>query len=384
MYQKDATKEPAPLHKKDALIALIKSTKSQFLPMDELMRFWLTDDRFGYYRKGNPLSRSGDFVTAPEISSLFGEMIGLWIAASALSEGAPHIALVEFGPGTGVLMQDVLRTLKKLTQPDFVKEVHLLEINRTLIQEQQAKLDSIGSNLFHHSSLDTCLNSLPKGSSIYIFSNEYFDALASKEYCLKDGELLERGVSLNARGQLQFYPQAENNTLLERSPVREHQFSQVLHFLEKYTAPARFLTIDYGYVRAEFGSSLQAMKDGKYSALLESDLQGDLTTHVDFAALYAQTHGHKKLSRALCSQRHFLLSLGLELRAKKASFDAPQHSLNKTVTTARDILTSYERLVSPKEMGTLFKALQVSNIPNDPYLIQEYKSQDLRSSYDLL
>ena len=360
------------MDKASALKARIQE-KGNFLPIDEFMRFWLHDPVHGYYRHENPLSYQGDFTTAPEISSLFGEMIALWIAA-ALSSDQKAIQLLELGPGTGRLMQDVRATLMKVTALAHFN-IHLIEINHALRELQVKNLEHSNTQLHHQEFLHESLHAIDRQVPLFIIANEYFDALPSKEYLLEGLALCERGVKVNHQGDFEFHPLSKSQSIIELAPERCHQFEAVIACIKNHQACAKGLVIDYGYLQAQLGSSIQAMVKGHPIEVLNPELKGDLTTHVDFASFLNLAHD-MGIAHGITTQGHFLLSLGLELRVNRAVHKAP--------AMGEKLIGCLQRLTSPHEMGTLFKVLQISNLENDPLIVQNHQDQEVKSFNDLI
>ncbi|MBY0258102.1 MAG: SAM-dependent methyltransferase, partial [Methylobacterium sp.] len=278
----------------------------------------------GYYRTRDPLGARGDFVTAPEISQMFGELIGVWIAASWGAMGAPaDLALVELGPGRGTLMQDALRALSRAA-PGLRPALHLVETSPVLRTEQGSRLS--GAAPTWHESIET----LPHGPTLVI-ANEFFDALPVRQFQRAERGWFERLVGLSADGgALAFGLAAEPDTRIGASGPTGVLMTLPGAALDTVRGLARrvvadrgaVLAIDYGHVRPGFGDSLQAVRGHAFVPPLAAPGEADLTTHVDFTALGRAATGEGAILHGPVDQRDFLLALGLRERAERLGRDA--------------------------------------------------------------
>lgn len=324
----------------------------------------LGDPEFGYYTTREPFGRGGDFITAPEITQMFGELIGLWAGEVWLSMGAPEdIVLVELGPGRGTLMGDMTRTLARAL-PAFHEAacVHLVEMSPRLKKEQADALE--GENVTWHQSIDT----LPDAPLI-IIANEFFDALPVHQYVKSGRGWHERHVGLGIGGEAAFgfclaeNPVTEPGVLPQnlRAPVLVETIAEVrpeanalVHqFARRLNARGGVaLIIDYGHDRSAFGDTFQAVRNHQPQHVLASPGEADLTAHVDFAALRRAATLSGLSATGVTGQGDFLKALGIQTRAAKLKESA-------TKDQARDIDSALERLTHPDHMGSLFKALAV-------------------------
>lgn len=336
------------------------------------MRLCLTHPKFGYYKNADPLGPAGDFITAPEISQMFGEFIGLWIANAWQAMGAPErFTLLELGPGRGTLMQDALRVMENVPGILEAKHLVLLETNRALIAQQLNKL------LAHN---PVWIEEIPKvddpsDTPIIVIANEFFDALPIRQYQKHAGNWHERAVGLkDGKRSLGLaptpYPPQHMPSVVrdaEEGAVWEAGMTglQLMHDLATIIAKqgGAMLTIDYGYDQTRTGETFQALKSHKYADPFAEPGQADLTAHVDFAALAlaAETAGAK--AHPLINQGIFLHAMGIVERTKALATANPR--------LAQDIISGAERLVSPKHMGELFKCLCVSSPDITPYPFAE-------------
>ncbi|MBX4335098.1 class I SAM-dependent methyltransferase [Bartonella raoultii] len=340
------------------------------ITVSQYMTLALTDSQFGYYQTQTPFGRHGDFITAPEISQLFGEMIGIWTLINWEAHGCPTpFILAEMGPGRGTLMDDILRTIQRLSTKAFnAAEIFLLEISKTLATEQQKRLSSYQKQIHHIENLDH----IPF-SPLFLIANEFFDALPINQYIKINGEWRERRITVNQNGNLTFiavpydFPSSclqsyaskvPDGTIFEHAPSRHQLMLQLTNHLIQVKGSA--LLIDYGAQDLAFGDTLQALSKHQFRNIFDAPGKHDLTSHVGFFFL-------KKIAleegcfAEIFEQGDFLFKMGLLERAK-------QLRINKNIKLQNKIFQDVERLTSPDQMGKLFKVLHVSdqNIPLPP------------------
>ena len=310
----------------------------------------------GYYTRQNPLGRTGDFITAPEISQMFGELIGLWCVDTWARLGKPRsFNLVELGPGRGTLMADALRAAKPA--PDFLAalHLHLVEVNVALIDAQRERLFGFKPNWL------STLDDLPPGPAIFI-ANEFFDALPIHQFEMTEGGWRERVVICSDRGFAfalaapgpaisllrPAHHQAKSGEIAEISPAGLEIAAKIAGHLRRFSGAA--LVIDYGPAASGLGTSLQAVKQHRFYDPLQDIGEADLTAHVDFTALADAVRLQGCRAFGPTTQRDFLLALGIEPRAAQLQATADEN-IRAEITAARD------RLIGAQEMGTLFKVL---------------------------
>jgi NADH dehydrogenase [ubiquinone] 1 alpha subcomplex assembly factor 7 len=284
-----------------------------------------------YYAGADPLGARGDFVTAPEITQVFGELIGLWCVEVWRAIGAPDpVSLVELGPGRGTMMRDALRA--SAIAPSFRPKLHLVETSPKL-RAAQRDLPAVW-----HDTLAT----VPAEPMILI-ANEFFDALPMHQFVGDE----ERRVALSD-GALRFAP--PDGKIVERSPERAAVAFEVARRIGGAGGAA--LIVDYGYVQGA-GDTLQAMRAHRRCDALDDSGSADLTAHVDFAALADAVREAGARAWGPISQRAFLTALGIEARAAKLIAGAnPDQAVL--------IRSGCRRLIDPREMGTLFKVLSIT------------------------
>jgi len=267
---------------RDILIRMIRDEGP--MPLDRYMRLCLGHPEHGYYMSRDPLGESGDFITAPEVSQLFGELIGIWCASAfELMHSPPAVNLIELGPGRGTLMSDIVRAAA--VSPAFASavRVHFVETSPALrrVQSQNLKVPVT----WH-----VDLHSLPQGPSL-IVANEFFDAIPVRQFEYRGGSWAERCVGLDPGGNLaiglaptavSFAPQAQG-AIIEVSPERDTIAGLVGAHLKG--SPGYALVIDYGHLRSAPGDTLQAVRAHRYCDILDEPGECDLTSHVDFEAV---------------------------------------------------------------------------------------------------
>ncbi len=334
------------------------------MPVWRYMDLCLTHPEHGYYIARDPLGREGDFVTSPEVSQMFGELLGLWAASVWKAIGAPEtIRLIELGPGRGTLMMDALRAIR-IVPPFFLAcHVHMVEINAALREKQVAALTGI-KNVHWHNSLDE----VPEGPSI-IFANEYFDVLPVHQMVRRETGWHERVVVIDAADRLAFGAAAEpmpRFELLLPPLVRAAPVGAVFEWrpnteIMKITSRVRdfggaALIIDYGHLRSDAGDTFQAIAKHSFTDPLKNGGLSDVTAHVDFQALAQAVQDIGGRVHGPVEQGAFLRRLGIETRALTLmSKAAPQVS--------EDIASGLKRLTDSGRggMGSLFKVLGVSH-----------------------
>lgn len=316
-----------------------------------------------YYATRDPFGRGGDFTTAPEISQMFGELLGLWAVTMWDALGRPDpVLLVELGPGRGTLMADALRAARALPAFCSAVRLHLVETSPVLRQAQEHTLANSGASVSWHDSIA----SLPPGPAL-ILANEFFDALPVAQFVCTAQGWAERAVGLDSEDALAFGllpplpgvdaarlpANAAPGDVVETSP----DSLRFMHDLAQCIARqgGALLAIDYGYSRSERGATLQALRGHRFVPLLEEFGNADLTAHVDFAALALTARTAGALPHGPATQREFLLALGLAERAARLK-------RNATPDQARAIDSALERLTDPTPtgMGALFKVLAVT------------------------
>lgn len=333
------------------------------MPVWRYMELCLTHCEHGYYVSRDPLGREGDFTTAPEVSQMFGELLGLWAASVWKAIGSPSLLrLIELGPGRGTMMADALRALRVLPPLYQSLSIHLVEINPVLREKQKATLSG-ARNIAWHDSIDD----VPDGPSI-IFANEYFDVLPVHQVVKRESGWHERVVELNRDGTLMFGSASEPMPRFEvllPPLVRAAPLGAVFEWrpdteIMKIASRVRdqdgaALIIDYGHLRSDAGDTFQAIARHSFTDPLKNPGQADVTAHVDFQALVRAAEDLGARAHGPVPQGDFLKRLGIETRAVSLMAKA-SHEVSE------DIAGALQRLVGGGRggMGSMFKVLAVS------------------------
>lgn len=295
-----------------------------------------------YYATRDPLGKAGDFITAPEISQMFGELIGAWCADLWQRAGAPPIAYVELGPGRGTLAADAQRVMAKA---GLAPAVHFVEASPVL---RAAQAERVPGAHWHDS-----LQSLPQDTALLIIANEFFDALPIRQLVRAGSGWRERRVACQ---DTLFVPiagpdvpdsvippplrEAPAGSVIETSPAAVAMIGDCARRLA--AQGGAMLAIDYGYEGPAIGETLQAVRAHAPANPFEAPGERDLTAHVDFATLAAAAQANGAVVTPLATQRDFLGLLGIDARAAALGPRA---------------LADRARLVGADAMGTLFKVL---------------------------
>jgi SAM-dependent MidA family methyltransferase len=335
------------------------------LKISDYFSLCLADPDHGYYQSREPFGQTGDFITAPEISQLFGEMIGVFLVQAWHVQGAPeNTRIVEIGPGRGTLMSDALRVISRLAPALYEQAtIHMVETSERLRNVQRQTLVRVKQRISWHDAFEE----IPAGFTLMV-ANELFDAIPIRQFVKTRQGFCERMVGLDDTGALAFGlgPAGLDTSLLpipeeavregevfEISPARAAVMQAVAGKLVRDGGTA--LIIDYGHLVTGFGDTLQAVHQHEFDPPLARPGEADLTSHVDFqvlaeAASAAGAHVHRPLT-----QGDFLLGLGLIERA--GALGAGRDSL-----TQATIGDAVNRLAGEGEgrMGALFKVLAVS------------------------
>lgn len=297
-----------------------------------------------YYAKQEPFGAEGDFTTAPEISQVFGELIGAWLADMWQQLGSPTpCVLTELGPGRGTLMKDILRATRHVKGFHAACSLHLVENSERLRALQQHTLIGAHPHLSWHDSIVD----LPT-QPLLLMANEFFDALPIHQHIRTPTGWAERRIGMH-EGKLVWNESVEGE-IRETCPEGEAIMASLAQHIHAHGGA--MLVIDYGYVEGA-GDTLQALRKHQYHPVLEDPGEADLTAHVNFAAL-AQAASRSAQTYGPVTQAAFLSRLGIELRTEallKQANDAQKQA----------IVSSTRRLVAADAMGTLFKVLAVTS-----------------------
>lgn len=320
-----------------------------------------------YYGGRDPLGAAGDFVTAPEISQIFGELVGLWLVQVWEDAGRPaKLRLVELGPGRGTLMADLWRAAR--VRPGFhaAASVHLVETSPALRAKQQAALADVPV-VWH-----AALGEVPADAPLFLVANEFFDALPVRQFVFAEGGWRERCVGLDAAGGLAFRlspaptalvvtphrPAPRDSDVIEICPAAENIVRDIAARIAARGGAA--LIADYGHDGRGYGDTLQALREHAFADPLQYPGAADLTAHVDFAALAVAARQEGAEAMGPIDQGAWLSALGIAARAEALSRARPDQ--------AGEIAVAVRRLTAPEAMGRLFKVMAIAQSGSAPML----------------
>ena len=343
----------------------MKLKKNLNLSLDKFINFSLYNKKFGYYMKKNPFGKEGDFITAPNISRLFSEMIAIWIVSFWKSLGSPEkFNVVELGAGNGEMMKILIESFKNF--PDFLNACNFIihEKSPNLIKIQKKKL--INNKIIWAQKLNKIKN-IP---SIFL-ANEFFDALAIKQFQKKENLWFEKHVHLkkNKNKGIFFEKKIDikkiekkikfkisyNQNFIEYSELGLNYLKDISEVITKYSGG--LLIIDYGYNEKKMKNTLQAISNHKFANILENIGQVDITHNINFNLFKRFVKQIVGLEDYLTTQKEFLINMGIKERAEMIT--KKQNFLTKADTYYR-----LQRLVDEKQMGNLFKVMFIKNKKN--------------------
>jgi SAM-dependent MidA family methyltransferase len=334
------------------------------MPVAQYMALCLTHPEHGYYTRHDPLGASGDFTTAPEISQMFGELIGLWAAAVWRAMGSPQgVQLIELGPGRGTMMLDALRAAKVMPEFHSTIVLHMVEISAALERLQREALSATDVSAHWHGAIED----VPDGPSI-ILANEFFDALPVHQAVMCADGWHERVVKIGEDDNFHFSIDRDPIPLFDEflpAGMRSAKIGEIFEWrserpvLELARRVVRFggaaLILDYGHAQSAIGDTLQAVGRHEFADPLLAPGLVDLTAHVDFQALAQAARGMDARVHGPLPQGEFLRRLGIEQRAAALAASAGQEYAS-TLHAACERLTNDDRT----GMGRLFKAVALT------------------------
>ncbi len=334
------------------------------IPLDDFINLSLYDKKNGYYIKKNPFGQKGDFITAPNISRLFSEMIAIWILSFWQNLGSPkNFNLVELGAGNGEMMKIFIESFKKF--PVFFKScnIYIHEKSFGLINIQKRKLK--GNGIIWISSI----NKLKKNPTIFI-ANEFFDSIAIKQFIKINQVWFERYVNIDDKKKAFFFDKKFDMKSFEKKI--NYKISHKQNFIEyseegiNYLKDASkviktnqggILIIDYGYLDHKMKNTLQAISNKKYSNVLKDIGCSDITHNLNYNLFRKIIKKITGLEEDITTQRKFLINIGIKKRAEILS-------RNLSFLKKADIYYRMERLINSNQMGDLFKVMFIKNKNN--------------------
>ena len=342
----------------------MKINKSTRLPLDKFIELALYDKNSGYYIKKNPFGKEGDFITAPNITRLFSEIIAIWVVTFWESIGSPKkFNLLELGAGNGEMMKIITETLKNFSECFNACNFMIHEKSNLLIKQQKKKL--ISEKILWIKDIKK-IKSYP---TLYL-ANEFFDALPIKQYFKKKEGWEERFVELKNPKKIKFIEErtniknleqflkfeiSKNQNIIEYSPETFEYLKTICGIIEKNNGG--ILIIDYGYLNSKMSETLQAVKNHKFSNVLENIGDSDITYNINFNLYKKFTDQFDNLNSIITNQKKFLTSMGILQRAEIISKSIP-------FSKKTDLFYRIRRLIDEKQMGELFKVMLIKNKKN--------------------
>ena len=343
----------------------MKIDKKNDLPLDQFINLALYDKNSGYYMKKNPFGKSGDFITAPNITRLFSEIIAVWVITFWKSIGSPkQFNLIELGAGNGEMMKVIEETLVNFPECYNACNFVIHEKSEFLINEQKKNLNSKKfSWLLNIKNINT-------NPAIFL-ANEFFDAIPIKQFFRKKDGWFERFVNLNDPKKAEFkekkinierieknlnFEISKNQNIIEYSPDTFKYLKIICDLIKKNNGG--ILIIDYGYADSKMHETLQAIKNHKYSNILENIGESDITYNINFNSFEKFIHQFKEVNSIFTNQKKFLTSMGIIQRAEIIS-------KSMAFSKKSDLFYRVRRLIDEKQMGKLFKVMLIKKKNNN-------------------
>ena len=340
-------------------------TNKKDLPLDQFIEFALYDKVNGYYMKKNPFGKEGDFITAPNITRLFSEIIAIWVLTFWKSIRSPKkFNLLELGAGNGEMMKVIIETLKNFPECFDNCNFQIHEKSELLKKKQQLNLKSEKIAWIDDIKID---NSYP---TVFL-ANEFFDALPIKQFFKREGEWVERFVNLKSEKKAEFKEQpiniknieqelsfeiSKDQEIIEYSPSSFEYLKDISSLIKKNDGG--ILIIDYGYLNLKMEETLQAIKNHKYSNILENIGDSDITYNINFNLFKRFIDQFDDLNSIISNQKKFLTSMGIIQRAEIISENIP-------FSKKSDLFYRIRRLIDEKQMGELFKVMLIKKSKNN-------------------
>ena len=342
----------------------MKLRKSLKLPLDKFINLSLYNKQFGYYMKKNPFGVKGDFITAPNISRLFSEMIAIWVISFWQSLGSPNkFNLVELGAGNGEMMKVLIESFKNF--PKFFNSCNFIihEKSPLLVKIQKKRLKD--SKIIWISKI----NKINNNPCIFI-ANEFFDAIAIKQFLKKKDCWFERYINLENKRKMNFFEKriditkierkigfkiSKNQKFIEYSELGLNYLREIIKKIKKNTGG--LLLIDYGYKEEKMKNTLQAISNHKIVNISDYNKDKDITYNISFNFFKKFTENLGGVKNNITTQKNFLIKMGIKHRAEIIS-------KNLSFSKKADIFYRLKRLIDEKQMGNLFKVMFIRNKEN--------------------
>ena len=342
----------------------MKSKQSFNLPLDKFINLSLYDENNGYYMKKNPFGKKGDFITSPNISRLFSEMIAIWVISFWKSLGSPKkFNLIELGAGNGEMMKDLIDSFQNF--PVFLNSCNFVihEKSPFLVNIQKKKL--IDTKITWVSKI----SKLGNNPSIFV-ANEFFDSIAIRQFRKKKNLWFEKFVNLKEKDNIFFFEKKINikkieknlnfnisrgQTFIEYSELGFNYLRDISKIIKKNTGG--LLLFDYGYTEKKMKNTLKAVSNHKIANILNDKGNVDITHNINFNLFKRFVEKMGGLKNNITSQRNFLLRMGIQQRAEIIS-------KNLDFSKKADIYFRFKRLTDENQMGNLFKVMLIKNQKN--------------------
>ena len=342
----------------------MKIEKDKLLSLDKFIENCLYDKKFGYYMKSNPFGDKGDFITAPNISILFSEMIAIWIISFWENLDSPKkFNLIELGAGNGEMMKILVDTFKKFPKFESACNINILEKSKFLKKIQKKKINTRKIKWLNN------LNELNNSPSIFI-SNEFFDALPIKQFLKKGHKWFERYVKFIDAKKIEYsdipfdikkfekkieFKISYKQKFIEYSPLANQYLKKIVSNIKSNNGG--ILIIDYGYVNKTMKNTLQAVSKHKYKNVLDNFEKSDITYNLSFNLIRNIIKKYSSISSLLVTQKEFLSKLGILHRAEILTKNQP-------FSKKADMYFRIKRLIDDREMGNLFKVMFITKKSN--------------------
>ena len=340
-------------------------TDKKDLPLDQFIEFALYDKVNGYYMKKNPFGKEGDFITAPNITRLFSEIIAIWVLTFWKSIGSPNkFNLLELGAGNGEMMKVIIETLKNFPECFNNCNFQIHEKSEFLKKQQQFNLKSEKMNWIDNIKIN---NLFP---TIYL-ANEFFDALPIKQFFKRKEGWVERFVNFKDEKNAEFKEQlidiknieqnlkfevSKDQEIIEYSPSSFEYLKDISNLIKNNDGG--LLIIDYGYLNLKMKETLLAIKNHKHSNILEDIGDSDITYNINFNLFKKFIGQFDDLNFIITNQKKFLTSMGIIQRAEIISENIP-------FSKKSDLFYRIRRLIDEKQMGELFKVMLIKKHKNN-------------------
>ena len=338
--------------------------RSTNIPLDKFIELALYDKDTGYYMKKNPFGKEGDFITAPNITRLFSEIIAIWVVTFWKSIGSPKkFNLLELGAGNGEMMKVIWATLENFPECFNSCSFSIHEKSDFLINKQKENLKS------EKISWVKDIKQVNSHPTIFL-ANEFFDALPIKQFFKKKEDWIERFVDLKEENKAEFKEQltdikkieqqlnfeiSKNQNIIEYSPDTFKYLKNICSIVKKNDGG--ILIIDYGYLSSKMHETLQAVNNHKHSNVLEDIGDSDITYNINFNLFNKFIEQFSDLNSIVSNQKKFLTSMGILQRAEMVSENIP-------FSKKTDLFYRIRRLIDEKQMGELFKVMLIKKSKN--------------------